>query len=128
MESSVLAQLQMASRLGSPLLFYKTITLSTFVPYIIAMSVSMHSNSIKTCTSHSSSAMQLASTSADKTVRIWDLRLETQVAVLRGHSGIFNTVSFSPNGLLLASGSVRLCVSARYCVSGPGHMETRGTR
>ena len=50
--------------------------------------------------------LQLASASLDKTVRLWDLKQEAQVALLKGHSGVFNSVAFSPNGMLLVSGSV----------------------
>jgi WD40 repeat protein len=37
-------------------------------------------------------------------VRIWDARTGEEVAVLRGHEGSVRTVTFSPDGLLLASG------------------------
>ena len=50
---------------------------------------------------------QIASASLDKTVRIWDAKTDRQLAVLKGHSGVFASVMFSPDGLLMASGSVR---------------------
>jgi WD40 repeat protein len=47
----------------------------------------------------------LATSSRDRTVRLWDIKAEQQVAVLRGHAGRVYDVSFKPDGRLLASAS-----------------------
>jgi WD40 repeat protein len=49
----------------------------------------------------------LASASADKTVKLWDLASDATVesATFRGHEAGVNTVAFSPDGQRLASGS-----------------------
>ncbi|MDR0633582.1 MAG: TIR domain-containing protein [Azoarcus sp.] len=45
----------------------------------------------------------LASTSEDKTVRLWDVERRQLLGELRGHEGPVRHVSFSPDGRLLAS-------------------------
>jgi WD40 repeat protein len=47
----------------------------------------------------------LASGSADRTVRLWDINTKECVAVLEGHSCAVYSVAFSPDGCLLASAS-----------------------
>src|SRR5262249_12526245 len=44
-------------------------------------------------------------TSEDRTVRIWDLRTEQEVLLLRGHTDWCQGLAFSPDGRLLASSS-----------------------
>jgi hypothetical protein len=48
---------------------------------------------------------QLASGSADGTVRLWDARTGKCLQTLEGHGGSVNSVAFSPDGQQLASGS-----------------------
>ncbi|KAA0150021.1 hypothetical protein FNF31_07107 [Cafeteria roenbergensis] len=48
----------------------------------------------------------LASAGADATVRLWDVNAAVCRATLRGHSGLVATARFSPDGLLMASGSI----------------------
>jgi WD40 repeat protein len=45
----------------------------------------------------------LATAGGDETVRLWDVRTEQQVALLRGHAGPVLGVAFSPEGRRLAS-------------------------
>jgi hypothetical protein len=47
----------------------------------------------------------LASGSADKTVRLWDVSSRQLLATLTGHEESVDSVAFSPDGRLLASGS-----------------------
>ncbi|HEU4410857.1 MAG TPA: metallophosphoesterase [Polyangiaceae bacterium] len=46
---------------------------------------------------------QVASASSDRTVRVWDVTAEKQVAMLEGHTDAVTSVSFSLDGRLLAS-------------------------
>ena len=47
----------------------------------------------------------LASASADKTIKLWDLKTWREIRTLRGHTSYLNGVAFSPDGALLASAS-----------------------
>jgi WD40 repeat protein len=47
----------------------------------------------------------LASGSADKTIKLWDVATGREVRTLTGHIDDVNSVAFSPDGRLLASGS-----------------------
>jgi WD40 repeat protein len=47
----------------------------------------------------------LVSSSADRTIRIWNLSSYTQPQILIGHSSWVNSVAISPNGNIIASGS-----------------------
>lgn len=49
--------------------------------------------------------MQLASTSYDKTVKIWDLRKGDLIYTLNGHSGATSSVAFAQNGQYFSSGA-----------------------
>jgi hypothetical protein len=48
----------------------------------------------------------LASGSADKTIKLWDVATGREVRTLTGHIDDVNSVAFSPDGRLLASGSL----------------------
>jgi WD40 repeat protein len=47
----------------------------------------------------------LASASADKTIKLWDVASGRNTATLEGHGGSVRAVAFSPDGQTLASGS-----------------------
>ena len=41
----------------------------------------------------------------DNTIRLWDVEAQKEVAALKGHTDNVNSISFSPDGKLLASGA-----------------------
>lgn len=48
----------------------------------------------------------LASGSEDKTVKLLDVKTGKEMATLKGHRYVVNSVAFNPDGTLLASASV----------------------
>jgi WD40 repeat protein len=52
-----------------------------------------------------SDGSRLASAGVDNSVRIWDPRTGQETFVLRGTSGMFHDVSWSPDGARLAAAS-----------------------
>jgi WD40 repeat protein len=49
---------------------------------------------------------RLATTSGDKTLKVWDAQTGQELLTLQGHSGTANGVAFSPDGHRLAGGPV----------------------
>jgi len=57
-------------------------------------------------TCHPNAPVRLASASFDSTVRLWDTEIGVCACTLRNHTKKVYTIAFSPNGRLLASGSL----------------------
>ncbi|XP_064415249.1 coronin-7 [Latimeria chalumnae] len=94
-----------------------------------------HSEKIYSIKFHPLATDILASSSYDKTVRIWNLSSGKQELVLRGHTDQIFSLAWSPNGQLLASvskdGKVRIYDPRRSLEpiqEGPGPEGSRGAR
>jgi WD40 repeat protein/tRNA A-37 threonylcarbamoyl transferase component Bud32 len=65
-----------------------------------------HSSSV-TSVAFSPDSRTLASGSWDKTIKLWDVQSQREIAALTGHSNWVTSVAFSPDGRTLASGSYK---------------------
>ncbi|MBD2361325.1 ribosome assembly protein 4 [Anabaena minutissima FACHB-250] len=63
-----------------------------------------HSNLVNSVAYHPD-GKQLASASADKTIKIWDISTGKTLQTLSGHSNWVNSIAYSPDGQQLASAS-----------------------
>jgi WD40 repeat protein len=70
----------------------------------------------------------LASASADKTVRLWDVAEKKERAVLKGHTDYVCAVAFSPDGTQLATGSFDHTAKVWDLQTGKDRLTLRGHR
>jgi len=63
-----------------------------------------HTNMV-TCVVFSPDGSRIATTSWDRTIKLWDAATGRELLTLRGHTGGVVCVAFSPDGRRLASGS-----------------------
>src|SRR6516164_5885855 len=62
--------------------------------------------SVVTSVAFSSDGTTLASSSDDRTVKLWDLATGKNILTFRGHSDTVMAVAFTPNGRTVASASL----------------------
>ena len=49
---------------------------------------------------------RIASASADRTAKVWDVATGKEILILKGHSGDIKAVTFSPDGSRIATGGL----------------------
>ena len=83
--------------------------LTSYTPWSLSNTLDGHTDAVLSVSFHPEGAM-LASASADKTIKLWDVRTGKELQTLNGHSHSVNSVIFHPEGWMLASadGEVRL--------------------
>src|SRR5260370_36037715 len=77
---------------------------------------------------YSPDGKQLASGSADKTVKIWTIPSGEELATLRGHTDYVSSVAISPDGKLLATGSFDKTAKLWQLATNEGKATLRGQR
>lgn len=81
-----------------------TVATSIADNWICINTLTDHSDTVN-CVAISSDNQTLVSGSADKTIKIWNLKTGRELYTLEGHSDTVNCVAISPDGQTLASGS-----------------------
>jgi WD40 repeat protein len=71
---------------------------------VVACTLVGHTDLV-TCIAFSRNGRRIATTSNDRTVKLWDAQTGLEVLTLRGHTAAIDCVAFSPDGHRLVSGS-----------------------
>ena len=114
------------------LVVFTVFSLNTFAQDYPYASLEGHTSSVTKIVFSPDGAM-LASTSEDRTIRLWDVATGTHRHTLTGHNSRIYSVAFSPDGLTLASGSengrIRFwnVTTGQYRVTLEGHSRSVGS-
>ena len=112
--------------------FLTVFSLNTFAQDFPYTSLEGHTSRVTKIVFSPDGAM-LASTSEDRTIRLWDVATGTHRHTLTGHNSHINSIAFSPDGLALASGSqngrIRFwnVTTGQYRVTLEGHSSSVGS-
>ena len=114
------------------LVVFTVFSLNTFAQDFPYTSLDGHTSRVTKIVFSPDGAM-LASTSEDRTIRLWDIATGTHRHTLTGHNSRIYSVAFSPDGLTLASGSengrIRFwnVTTGQYRVTLEGHSRSVGS-
>ena len=114
------------------LILLTVFSLNTFAQDFPYTSLEGHTSRVTKIVFSPDGAM-LASTSEDRTIRLWNIATRTHKHTLTGHNSRIYSVAFSPDGLTLASGSengrIRFwnVTTGQYRVTLEGHSRSVGS-
>lgn len=98
------SQLRKAQRVHTSTNQVDTVATSKVDNWICVNTLTDHSDTVN-CIAISPDGQTLVSGSADKTIKIWNLKTGRQLHTIEGHSDTINCVAISPDGQTIVSGS-----------------------